>query len=478
MPVIQIGGNRVYVSDDTAHSRMAELAERVKPGEEATTLEIEEYEALRAWQDTAHLLRSRSMNPAATERVDNNVAGYGQERPQAAQERGGWMVAPTGDPAAEAHRSAGMRTVEAYARNGVLTPVAADRLDKVLRSLDPAAHTARYLAAVGNPHYATAYGKMIFDPQHGHLRFSPQEVAAVEEAGRASERAALTTGATGFPLPITIDPSIILTGTGALNPVRALANVETIGTHDWQGVSSDGVTAAYVAEGVEATDATPTLVGPKISTQQGRAFCRFTIEAGQDWATLQNQLVKLVTDNRDVLDATKFLVGSGTAEPSGILNIGALNGLTTTQRVQTAGTAAYAVGDPWLLKAAIPARFINSTTFAAAPATYDTTYRFVGGNSTEPLQFDSGRAGPFLGRPKVEWSTMGTGATTGTKLLIGGDFHTGYKVVDRLGMQSELIGHLMGTANQFPLGMRGLYVYWRTGAGVVAVNAFRYLEVK
>ena len=112
-----------------------------------------------------------------------------------------------------------------------------------------------------------------------------------------------------------------------------------VGTHNWQGVSSDGVTAAYVQEGTEATDATPTLVGPNIATQQGRAFVQFTIEASQDDPSLQDQITQLVADARNVLDATKFLSGTGTNEPSGILNIGGTNGLTTTQRVLTATTA-------------------------------------------------------------------------------------------------------------------------------------------
>jgi hypothetical protein len=37
---------------------------------------------------------------------------------------------------------------------------------------------------------------------------------------------------------------------------------------------------------------------------------------------------------------------------------------------------------------------------------------------------------------------------------------------------------MFGSSNRLPLGVRGLYVYWRTGTGVVAVNALRYLEVK
>ena len=50
-----------------------------------------------------------------------------------------------------------------------------------------------------------------------------------------------------------------------------------------------------------------------------------------------------------------------------------------------------------------------------------------------------------LGRPKVEWSTLGAGTATGTKLIIMGDFGTGCKMVARLGMCAELIPHMMGT---------------------------------
>jgi HK97 family phage major capsid protein len=410
-------------------------------------------------------------------------SAYQTERRDAGlRARAGWVSALDADPHMQTYRSAALSTLERHCRADVMTAAAADRADRVLREGDPLGHTARYLAAVGNDHYRSAFTKLLRDPLQGHLRFGPEEVEAFREVNWATQaaemRAVMTTAVTGFPLPLTVDPSIILTGNGALNPIRQISSVITIGTHNWQGVSSDGVVASYVQEGTEATDATPTLVGPNIATQQGRAFCQFTIEAGQDDPTLQEQLVQLIADARDVLDASKFLSGTGTNEPSGILNIGSLNGLTTTQRVLTATTAAFAVGDPWLLKAALPARFIPSTTFAANPSTFDTAYRFVGGNSTEPFQFGNGdRGGDFLGRPKVEWSTMVTGTTSGNRLIVGGDFRTGYKIVDRIGMSAELIPHMMG-ASRLPLGVRGLYVYWRTGAGVVAVNAFRYLEVK
>ncbi len=397
---------------------------------------------------------------------------------------GGWATAQGPDRHVQQHRTNAMRVLDHYKHTGVLDAAAADRADKVLRRGDRQGLTARYLAACGNPEYFTAFGKMVGDPVMGHNRFTPGETAAMQEMSAAQDATRIMgsvgTTSTGFPLPLTIDPSIVITGTGALNPVRDVADVVTIGTHDWVGVTADSVTASYVQEGTEPLDATPALIGPKISSQQGRAFVPFTIEAGQDWETLAGQLTKLIADGKNTVDATMFLTGTGTNQPSGILNIAGLNGLTTTQRVQTLTVATYAVGDPWLLKAAIPARFIGDCTFAAAPSTWDTTYQFVAqGSTTAARQFSDGdRGGDFLGRPKLEWSTMATGSTTGTKLIIGGNFK-GYKIVDRLpGITVEVIPHLFSTANARPIGTRGLYAYWRCGAGVISPNHFRYLEVK
>jgi HK97 family phage major capsid protein len=315
------------------------------------------------------------------------------------------------------------------------------------------------------------------------MRFSPQEQEAMLKVTRVENERAMAEGtgsAGGFAVPFTLDPTIILTGTGALNPVRDISNVETIITHEWKGVSADSVVATFQAEAAAVTDASPTLVQPDIFTQMARCFIPVSIELFQDWASLRSNIANLVADAKNTLEATKFLLGTGTNEPSGILNIGALNGLTTTQRVLTATVATYAVGDPWLLKAQLPARFIPSSTYAGAPGMWDRTYRFVAqGSTTEPRQFSDGdRGSDFLGRPKVEWSPMVNTTTTGSKLIIAGDFSRGYKIVDRIGMSIEVIPHLFGAAQgNLPTGQRGIFAYWRVGAGVVAPNAFRYMEV-
>jgi HK97 family phage major capsid protein len=388
---------------------------------------------------------------------------------------------PQQDPRLREDRDAGMRAIQRY--EGVLRVEAADRLDRLVRDADPTGHAARYLDAVGDPAYNTAFGKLVADPTTGHLRFTPQEVEAVRKVSAVQAERAMSIGtgsAGGFAIPFVLDPSILLTSSGALNPIRQVARVITIsGARDWKGVASDGVTAAYVAEASAATDASPTLVQPAISTAQWRVFVPFSLELGNDWANLQGELVRLASDARDVNDATQFLTGNGTNAPGGILNIGGTGGLTTTQRVQTAVSATYAVGDPWLLKAQVPPRFIPTSTYAASPGLWDRTYRFVAqGSTTEPRQFSDGdRGGDFVGRPKVEWSTMVNTTTTGSKIMIAGDF-TGYTVVDRLGVTAELIPHIFGAAQgNLPTGQRGLYVWGRTGAGVTMPNAFRYLEV-
>jgi HK97 family phage major capsid protein len=436
----------------------------------------DEREGLLEQQVRRQRLADLAANPNASERVTDGAPG--QVR------RGSPWAGPPPEPWADPQqlRDRALAVLDHYNREGVLDAAAADRADRVLRDADTTGDTARYLHAVGDPAYARAFAKLMADPTHGHLRFEPAEAAAVRHVSSVQSqiRNAMSesSGAAGaFAIPLTLDPSIIITGAGALNPVRDVASVETIGTREWEGVSTDSVTAGYVAEATAATDASPTLAQPTIRTQQGRAVVKASIELFQDWDRIRAEMTRLIDDARNTVDASAFLTGV-TNSPVGVLAIGFTGGLSTTQRVLSATTNAYAVADPWLLKAQIPPRFQPNTTFAASPAILDTTYRFVGGNSTEPLQFDTGRSGPFLGRPKIEWSTLTTGTVTGARLMLGGDFRAGFKIVDRLGMTAEVISHALDVTNNMPTGERMLYCYWRTGSAVVAPNALRYLEIK
>ena len=309
------------------------------------------------------------------------------------------------------------------------------------------------------------------------MRFSQAEHKAWQEVQATEQMRGLVAGtgsAGGFGLPIAVDPTILLSGPGVVaDGVRQYSTVRTVNTHELRLVSSAGTAASYDAEASVVSDDTPTLAQPVITPAMARYFIPFSYEMGDDWSSLEGELLRLTTDARNVLDATMFLTGTGTDQPAGVLT-----GLSTTQRVLTTTTAVYALADPWLLKAALRPRDIPNATFAAAPGVWDITFRFVGGNSTEPLQFDAGRGGNFLGRPKFEWSTMvTTTTTTGSKIMLAGDF-TSYVIADRVGMSAEILPALFDPTTARPTGQRGWFARWRTGAKVAVPEAFRYLEIK
>jgi hypothetical protein len=125
--------------------------------------------------------------------------------------------------------------------------------------------------------YASAFRKVL---QHGPttapLVMTDAERAAFGHAERI--RNALTIGtdtAGGFLVPFHLDPAVLLTSAGSVNPLRVIARVEPIATDTWNGVSSAGVTAEWLAEEAEAADAAPTL-----TQQLGRASWRARVWEG------------------------------------------------------------------------------------------------------------------------------------------------------------------------------------------------------
>jgi HK97 family phage major capsid protein len=221
-------------------------------------------------------------------------------------------VLPRDDPlgqSAEA-RSAALRVIEQHTRSDTFTPTAADRLERVVRA---STLEARYVAAVGSPHYKRAFGKLIVHgPHDAYLRMTPQEHESVRNVTTAEEQRALSegTGPTGgFGVPVDIDPTILLSSNGAINPIRQLARVFTTTTSKWTGVSG-AMTAAYALEAAEATDQAPTLSQPVVNIQKAHTFCPFSIEVGVDYANLQNEIARLIADAKDVLEAQAFLTGA------------------------------------------------------------------------------------------------------------------------------------------------------------------------
>jgi HK97 family phage major capsid protein len=354
---------------------------------------------------------------------------------------------------------------------------AGERLEALVRRQDPHGLASRYLAAVGSPHYSAAFGKLLADPVTGHLRFGPEEVEAVRAVGQVEFERSLATGtgsAGGFAVPMALDPTVILTSDGALNPLRQISRVETIESNEWRAVTSAGVTATFSAEAAEATDDSPTLVQPSIFPERVLIWVPFSFEIGQDWRGIQTELARLFADAKDVLEADKFLFGTGHAndEPEGLLY-----GLDTPDDgspiVETASIGAFVAGDVFALQAALPARWQPRASFVSSLAMKNRMIRFE--TTTEPALFNDARD-RLLSKPFYEASDMSTSVAGNEKLLVYGDFSQ-FAIVDRIGLTIELVPHLFG-ASQRPTGQRGLLAWFRTSSGILTENAFKVLESK
>jgi HK97 family phage major capsid protein len=156
------------------------------------------------------------------------------------------------------------------------------------------------------------------------------------------------------------------TGSGVVNPIREIANVRLTTGDVWKGVAADAPTAAYQAEAAEMTDNSPTLVQPSIVTQRGNSFVPVSFEVIMDWPADQlAELRNLLNESKDNLDSAKWLTGTGTNEPGGILNIGGTGGLTTTQRIQTATLNTTVIADVYTFKQALAnTKFYEKSTWA------------------------------------------------------------------------------------------------------------------
>lgn len=280
---------------------------------------------------------------------------------------------------------------------------------------------------------------------------------------------ALTPSANGgYLLPYVLDPTIVLTNSSSANPFRALGTVKQTSTNFWHGITSAGVNAAWLAEGTEVADNTPT-VGP-IDIQLYKAaawvYGSYEVLAATDFA---NSVPRMFGDARDRLEEAAFAVGTGTAQPKGVVT-------AATTTVTTAGVGAFAIADLYSLTAAVPARF-RANGKGAIVANLSQINRMrqfdTAGGASFWTNLGQGVPNTVLGLPIYESTSMAGTVTTGSKIAVAGDFSQ-YNIVDGIGMSLMYEPFIKGT-NQRPTGQSGWFVYWQTGADVSTAAAFRTL---
>jgi HK97 family phage major capsid protein len=343
-------------------------------------------------------------------------------------------------------------------------------VEALVRKTDsPDGRFARYLLAVDSPAYKRAFTKYLATGDSSMM--DRQEQAAWSGGQMAYRALSLTGSAGGFAVPFVLDTTILNTNNGVANPIRSLARVEQITVDEWRGITSTGITASYVAEATEATDNSPTLAQPTVSTERAHAFVPFSIEIGMDWSSIQGDLTTLFRDAKDVLESSKFVSGTGTNEPFGVLT-------GTTNTVAAATGLTVTLANLYSLKNALPPRYRNggSPAFLANVAVLDRFRQFdTVGSATAVWQngLQAGLPDALLGYPVFEASDISGTITNAVKHVVFGDFSR-YLIIDRVGMTVEVLPHMLGT-NRLPTGQRGLYTYWRNGAKVLDANAFRAL---
>ena len=339
---------------------------------------------------------------------------------------------------------------------------------RLVETGDPDGARAQHIMDHSSPEYVEAF--------HRSMR-----LGRVDTTGLSARAAMSLTGANGgLAVPQFLDPSIILSNSGAVDPFRGISTVKTITVDQWDGLASAGVTAEWIAEATEVADGSPTFTGPTITPAKADAYIQGSLEVVSDSA-LSGELSMLIADAKFRLEATAHATGSGSGQPFGIVT--AL-GLTTTSRVAgssgAAGAADLVAADVYALDNDLGARYRTNASFVANKKTWNTVRQFGTANNYHAFWSDFGGGLPsqLIGYPVYEASAMDSTIVSGSNddVIVLGDFKAGYYLVDRMGLELVYNPLVLGS-NRRPTGEVGWVAFWRHGADSVDDAAFRMLRV-
>lgn len=377
----------------------------------------------------------------------------------------------------------GMRAVEAAHARGAISEAAAQRVEALCRTGSESERTmaAEWAASAGSESYLRAFGKLLRNPSQGHLEFSGDELAAYQRVqawrGQMSERAALT--AAGWVLPLSVDPTVILTNAGAISGIADNAEQKLVSVgNEYRAITSAGATHEWHTDGAEVADGSPTVAEVSIPLFESSVYAMWTyaLEKAAE-GDLEFQLAQVVQDAVSVAWAEAFATGNGTSEPQGLIT--GLSG--TASEVTGGGTEVIDDGDPLLLQNVLPARFSRDAKFFSHISVMNAFRGFETTNGA--LLYPELRETPtsLLSKPYVEESSMATAASINPAAsaehfpLVYSDLKRCYTIATGVGSIMEVV-HTYGT-NGRPTAGRGLFVWSRVGAKVVNANAARVLSI-
>lgn len=353
-------------------------------------------------------------------------------------------------------RARALDAIELEAKRGNLVHDFAEQATlKAQEQFHGQSNIARHILLTGSEEYQEAFRAYLEDP-----------------TGNAQRALSLTPSANGgYLLPFVLDPTIILTNTSSANPWRRISNIKQTTSNTWNGVSSAGVNAGWLAEAAAASDNTPSDLGRiTVTPQKAAAWVVGSYESLED-TDFGQQLPALLADAKDRLEEAAFATGNGTTQPQGVVN-------GATVQVTTGTTLALGQTDLYALQAALPPRFRNSpqAAFVANVAIINRARQLdIAGGASFWTNLGKGQPETLLGAPIYESTTMAGTLASGSLEAIFGDFKQ-FLVVDRVGVSMIYEPMVKASGGQVPSGSAGWFMFWRVGSQLSTVQGFRVLK--
>lgn len=372
------------------------------------------------------------------------------------------------------YRENAMRAIEAARFPGSNREDAQTNVERLLNTVPDDRHgeLARRILATGSPGYKRVFGNALAAGNPGALGNHDGQILALGATGAGGE----------YAVPFELDPTVLLTSNGSVNPLRQIARVQPIVGKEYDLVTTAGVTVSRVAANTPATDNSPTLGQPTIKAERVQGFIPFNIEIEGDWTGLQASMMELLRDAKDIEEATAFTLGTGVSPDAG----GVVTTLNVSSKVDGQTGAVLSITDPTNLENALPPRFRSNASYMGSKTIFNAYRQLLisqAGAAGDPWNRPSqGTPAEFFGYPAHEASDMASTVAAGNKVLLMGDFKRGFIIVDKVGMNMELVPHLVqqataGTGVGMPTGQRGYYAWWRNNSRVLIDNAFRLLTI-
>jgi HK97 family phage major capsid protein/HK97 family phage prohead protease len=253
------------------------------------------------------------------------------------------------------------------------------------------------------------------------------------------------------------------------SPVRALASVRTTANPSQVYPTRTAVTnAAWRGEAVTVTESEPTFAQLEIPVRELNTYVDISnMLLADSGGSAEAEVRGALEEDFGQKEGLAFISGDGVIAPTGLL--------TDTVMSYTANVSTSAIGsDPLIsLFYALPAIYrgrgtwlMNSKSLAQIRQLKDTTNQYIWQRSLA-----DGQPETILGRPVVEAVDM-PDPSSGNFAVIFGDFTTGYRIVDRVGLTV-----LPNPYSQATAGMTRFHATRRVGAAVIVPTALRRLKM-